>query len=107
MSRCRIGRRENVTAGTPSEIVEVQGALGPKFEGLGPSNFGSCFSRLSRPDLLSAASVGEEDVSAIHDVRLLLHNHTARDAGPAWRILCHRVRKILIVELMDDERAPV
>jgi len=51
--------------------------------------------------------VGEGDFPVIRDELSFFHNHTARDAGPTRRILCRRVRQILIVQLMDDEGAPV
>lgn len=38
---------------------------------------------------------------------LLLHNDTARDARPARPIFCRRIRHVLILELMDNEGAPI
>ena len=49
----------------------------------------------------------EGEAPVIQGKRSLFHNHTARNAGPTRRILCRRVRQILIVKLMDDEGAPI
>ena len=67
----------------------------------------SCQSRVFRAAILQAVPVGEGDFPVIRDELSFFHNHTARDAGPTRRILCRRVRQILIVQLMDDEGAPV
>src|SRR5882672_12773517 len=64
-------------------------------------------SRVSRAAILQAVPVGEGDAPVIRHELSLFHNHAARDAGPTRRILCRRVRQILILQLMDDEGAPV
>ena len=62
---------------------------------------------VSRTAILQAVPVGERDAPVIRHKISFFHNHAARDAGPTRRILCQRVRQILIIQLMDDEGAPV
>ena len=62
---------------------------------------------VSRTAILQAVPVGERDAPVIRYELSLFHNHAARDAGPTRRILCRRVRQMLIVQLMDDEGAPI